>query len=214
MSPNHISPPVDEVVSFINRYDHKILKQLKEKDNKYSAILYLGKKLGGEENTDELKVRLEICLIALEKVSKICQEVLPKLRHKVLSINRLNLFAQIIIIISSASLLKIINGDYEILKIAVAILILTSSILTTVIQNRINSIFPNSNNIYATYDFITSKLITSQKLERELQIANQLNYNHFSVYELITSANELCSEFNREFYKLNLNYKFIDFSNK
>lgn len=190
---NESQLPVDEIVGFLNSYHNETLIKLKTKYPEYREIFEIGIR-AGEEKRDkrELEVRTELCVEGLKAIVLSCEKYIPKIRKKIRTSNRLSFTAQIIILISSGSIILLLKEDYGKLTGYIgASLALIGSIISLIAQNRLSNLKPNSDDLIKTLEKLVSNKLEAQRILQELKISINFQNSPETIKSIIIAGNDL-----------------------
>ncbi len=194
-------PDINEVVSFLDRNDAPKLEQLRKKFPQFSEELEIGDILGEDDDIkkEEFTFRLEVATAGLTAIQNKAIENLEALKQKVRSLNNVQLTGQVIVLISGAAILGMIEKDlgkeWTWLKYLAPSLVLLSSILTLWAKNRSELIFSPGKTINDS----VGELITLKN--QSIQIIGEIGIvmKYFDLENakiLISSANETARKMN------------------
>ncbi len=194
-------PRIDEIIGFLYDFSLPSISGLEKKYPNFSSLFKRGIELGESSrfSNDELDIRTEICLKGLEAVNAKCSELIPKIKKRLITINRIQLANQIVVALGGASILSVLQNDgYVSLKYIGASLVLIGSLLNIYFLYLSNTITPNNNNIFKDFDIIVSTNFDAQKVQQELLILKQISTkNENNIAEIkknIEKGNDLCFE--------------------
>ncbi len=190
---NESQLPVDEIVGFLNSYHNETLIKLKTKYPEYSEIFEIGIRAGEEiRDKNELEVRTELCIEGLKAIVLSCEEYIPKIRKKIRTSNRLSFTAQIIILISSGSIILLLKENYgKLMGYIGASLALIGSIISLIAQNRLSNLRPNSDDLVKTLEKLVSNKLEAQRILQELKISIKFQNSFETIKSFIIAGNDL-----------------------
>lgn len=143
----------------------------------------------------ETELRLELVISSLRIVTEQCEKVIPQLKQKIKRLNNLQLISQIIIAISGASLLTVLNSETsKIMNLVIGFLTLSGSLLTIYVQYKSYAMDSSSKSLLVVYEEISNLYIDADHNLAELKVYGQLETEASAnrLRELISNGNELC----------------------
>ncbi len=190
----------NELIGFLKQYDKVELEQLAAKYPQYGGQLVEGITLGDEiavrSTSDILMFRLELCKKGLESVIKESEKVIPQLKRKLRRLKNVQFYSQVLVAVSSASILVMLGKSNAIFNMVAAGLALLGSLLSIYVQTQSNGIGDRSQSISKAYTQLVESDIKAQKLLTEVKILHQ--FQDFSeieaIHQLINDSNTICEE--------------------
>jgi hypothetical protein len=150
--------PIDESIGLLSRINKSALDEIRRKHPEFSSILEQGV-IGGEKEIDqnELAVRAEVCKVVLEEtLNQSKDKYLPHLRNKLKSLQKIELWSQIIIVVSSSTVFGLLTQDLEnsgflYTAYIAAGLSLVGAILTIILKQNSGEWSMNNQNVASAY---------------------------------------------------------------
>jgi hypothetical protein len=202
-------PRVDEIIGFLHDVASQKIQELEAKYPQDAKLFKKGIELGDADKSaeNELDIRADICLKGLEAVNSKCSELIPQIKKRLSKIGKLQLANQIIVALGGASILTLLQSDgYLSLKYIGAVLVLIGSLLNIYFLHLSNTITPEGNSIFKTFDLVVSNNFDAQKIHQELTILNQVSHktekNVEEIKKNIERGNEICFELKKILIKL------------
>lgn len=201
-----ISAPIDESIGLLNKINLTALNIIREKHPEFSSILELGV-IGGEKelNINELSVKIEVCKVALEETLKQSKDkYFPLLRAKLRKLQKIELWSQIIIVVSSSTVFGLLTQDLEkngFLYVAyiAAILSLIGALLTIILKQNSGEWSMNNQNIANSYNSLVNFRIQAEEVLRDINVMSQ--FINTNTDELLVAIKK-CNDVNREIRKI------------
>lgn len=202
-------PRIDEIVGFLHDVAERQIQELEAKYPKDAKLFKRGIELGdlNESTENELYIRTEVCLKGLEAVNLKCAELIPQIKKRLSRVGKLQLTNQVIVALGGASILTLLqNEGYLSLKYVSALLVLVGSLLNIYFLYLSNTITPEGDSIFKTFDLVVSNNFDAQRIQQELTILNQINNktekNIDEIKKHIERGNEICFELKKILIKL------------
>jgi len=196
------SAPIDESIGLLNKINASALNDIKDRHPEFSSILEVGV-IGGEKEigNNELEVRVEVCKVALDETLKQTKDkYLPNLRAKLRRLQKIELWSQIIIVISSSTVFGLLTQDLEkegVLYTAyfAAALSLVGALLTIILKQNSGEWSMNNQNVANSYNSLVNYRIKAEEILREINVLSQfIENNAKELKELVKQ----CNDINRE----------------
>jgi len=202
---NTDTPDIHGIVRLLETYDTPKLGQLREKYPQYEAYLESeGVALPAKGNAvNEYKFKLDASRTSLNTVYDKADKVLAQLLKKLKKIKRLELTNQIIILVSGAAILSMIQKEfgtnYIWIKYVPPTLILISSVITIIIKNRSESFFSGNQSLYALASNLQVSMNKAFYIREEMDIIQNIeahygNLDQSKAKRLIEQTNTLASD--------------------
>ncbi len=196
------SAPIDESIGLLNRINKSALDAIRSKHPEFSSILEQGV-IGGEKeiNNDELTVRAEVCKVALEEtLNQSKNKYLPHLQNKLKKLQKIELWSQIIIVVSSSTVFGLLtqdlgNSGFLFTAYIAAGLSLIGAILTIILKQNSGEWSNNNQNIASSYTSLVNFRIKAEELFREINILTQFTENNSEKLSVVIND---CNDVNRE----------------
>lgn len=196
------SAPIDESIGLLNKINKSALDEIRRKHPEFSSILEQGV-IGGEKKIDknELAVRAEVCKVVLEEtLNKSKDKYLPHLRNKLKRLQKIELWSQIVIVVSSSTVFGLLTQDLEnsgflYTAYIAAGLSLVGAILTIILKQNSGEWSMNNQNIASAYSSLISFRINAEELLRELNVLAQFTETNA---EKLSEVINKCNDVNRE----------------
>lgn len=191
--------PIDESIGLLNKINANALTEIKNKNPKFSSILELGV-IGGEKeiNNEELKLRVEVSKIVLEETLKQTKEkYLPLLRAKLKRLQTIEMYSQIIIAISSTTVVGLLSQaseEYNYMDAAsiAAIFSLIGAILTIILKQNSGEWAMNNQNTAGSFNSLVNHRIKAEEILREMNVLAQfIDTNIEELKELVKQCNDI-----------------------
>lgn len=199
-TPNDV--PLDEVVGLLQRFSKQELEGMKLKYPEHEELLKHGQEMGVPAPTissqKELKVRLDIIRKGLEIILIKADEKSIQLKRRIDVLKNIQLASQIVMAISGASILILLQNTYEIFKIIAACLVLLGSMLTIFVQHKSGTISNGEGSLSSIYGKLIDYKINAEHYLQELIIYMKLEHDPSS-YERIS---QIFQEVNEISFKL------------
>lgn len=186
-------PLIDEMVTFVARHNPNELDKLKLNHVGYTNLLEEGSILGESDDQEELKVRAQVCKVALETVIDTCSSFLPKLKSRLKSSNTVNFAGQVVATVGGASVITSLAADHPTIALGGGILSLIGT-LTPIIVNYQKSSLVSNKKLDDDYSLIVGFQIEAKANIRDLNFFVTNGFNQDQVSTIINRSNLLCVE--------------------
>lgn len=198
---NTMNAPIDESLGLLNQTNSVALRNLREKYPEFKSILELGV-IGGANDLeiDELRLRVEVSKLALLETLKTSKDTfLPKFRRKLKFLQKIELWAQMIIVLSSSTVFGLIGelekGEFKLTSYVAGGFTLASALLTIILKQNTGEWAMNNHNIANSYGELVKLRIDAEETLREMEILSQFPENNL---EKLTKFVEQSNNTNRK----------------
>lgn len=194
--------PIDESVGLLDFLNHSELDSFRSNNPNFKHILELGE-IGGEVDVEdsELMVRAKLAKTVLTEVLHQTKErYLPQLSRKIKKLKRLELMSQIVIMISSSTIMALLLTESESKGVkygsyVAAALSLISAILTLILKKNSGEWNFNKENQANVYETLVTKRIEAEEILQEIDLIISLkNKTLEEVSPIFKQGNELAKE--------------------
>jgi hypothetical protein len=192
--------PIDESIGLLNTLNKEALNKIRNANPDFRAILETGV-VGGlkEISIRELTVRADISRAALEESLKQTRDkYLPHLRKKLKFLQQIELWTQIIIVVSSSTVFILLIKGVEKSGIGYvgpyigAGLSLVGAILTIFLKQNSGEWSMNNQNVAHSFNSLVVSRIEAEEMLSELNLQTQfIENNKDSLSDLISKCNEV-----------------------
>lgn len=173
-------PAVNEIVNLLHDHNQIELSKLANTYPQYEKIV-TQKTISGTDNQceeNELKFRAELCKEGLKTLISKSQLLIPQIKKKIKWFKNLQLISQVIVAVSSSSLLLILQtnlADNKIAETVVASLTLFASVLSLILKNRFEANILGNFSLSKIYEKLIEYKIASEHNIQELTLFIKLN---------------------------------------
>lgn len=195
----HAMAPIDESVGLLNIMNSDLLDDIRDKNPDYRDILETGVIAGEADiSSEELKLRAELCMTTItETLKKSKEQYLPSLSKKLKRLQKIELWSQLIIVISSSAVLVLLLKEAENpgLKWGAYIgasLSTIGALLTVFLKRNSGGWSFNNQNVATAFDKLVSLRIEAEEILRQLNVKVQfIDNNADTIVELIQKCNKI-----------------------
>ena len=196
------SPSIDQSVGLLNIIGKSKLEELRARFPNHKEILEIGQIAGPEDiSIDELTARYELTKTTLETtLSETKEYLIPKLRKKLKKLRTIELWSQIIILISSCSIFVLLNQNFEgsernPFPYIAAGLSTLGALFTIFIKKDSGEWAMNNRNVANSFDSIITNRIRAEEILREITVLSKfMKDNVDKLTSMIERANTLNAE--------------------
>ncbi|WP_397445967.1 hypothetical protein [Polaribacter sp. R77954] len=190
--------PIDESVGILNKLNSNALEEFRNQNPEFSEILELGV-IGGESqmSLDELKIRIKVSQISLQETLKETKiKYLPYFRKKIKRLQTLELWSQIIVVVTSSTTIGLLSTNKEfdgkeIVTIVSAVLSLLGAIFSVSVNLNTGKSETGKKNVSKMFNDLITHRIEAEETLREINIkSNFITENESELIKLIESCNK------------------------
>lgn len=189
-------PQIDEMIAFIEKQKPISIQKIRDENPSFLDILKLGTICGESDNKEELKVRATVCFSALELVISSCKEELPKLKARLKSSQKLQIWGQILTTISSASVITMLATDHKNITYLAGILSLIGALVPLFVEFQKKGLDKNKD-LDETYSELIRMRLEGERNAQELNFFTVHNFNLQGISDVINKSNQLCSDISK-----------------
>jgi hypothetical protein len=185
---------IDELVGILYLYNNDELVKYQKMFPKYYDILKPGIIAGRAKKIDDIDCFTGIGIDALNTIKNECAKKINKIKSKLRLQKNIMLVAQIIIMVSSCSLIGMLTLEYSnsnTISYISAIMALGASILTLYAQNSLAAIGPYNRNIFNIYEELVKYYIEAEETVKEIEILKKNRNNENKISNLVKKGNEI-----------------------
>ena len=195
---------INELVSALEKLNPQKLNRLKSQNPNYPKLFESGIILGNDDTTFEILILAELCIESNTEVLKKCDIEFPKMKNRIISYRRLNLFSQIITAICSAGVVGTILAkmpNKEFMGILLGFAGLICSLIPIVSEYIVTGI--NNKKITDSFEDLVKNRLEIEKNNRELKYyLSSKKPDIEKISSLINNSNEKAFFINQSFILL------------
>lgn len=189
---------INEVIYLLEKLNPIKLEEIRRSNSNFNSLLSGGVTLGDSiANTDELKIKSDVCYQGNLEIIKKCDIELPKLKKRLKTSKRLKLFSQIVTTISSAAVVTTLlseNDKYKSLTLITGILSLLGAIFPIISEFMVSGI--SNKNLSETFNDLVKSKIEVENYNIELNLFTKNGFDREKISDTITKCNAKCAELN------------------
>jgi hypothetical protein len=189
-------PQIDEMIAFIEKQKPNSIQKIRDENPSFSEILKIGTILGESDDKEELKIRATVCFSALELVITSCKEELPKLKARLKSSQRLQIWGQILTTISGASVITTLATNHKNITYLAGILSLLGALVPLVVE-FLKKGLDKSKDLDDTYSELVRMRLEAERNSQELNFFTKNNFNLQGISDVINKSNNLCLDISK-----------------
>lgn len=144
-----------------------------------------------------LKEKAKIFQVALEEASTRAKSAMDLVATKIKKARFARLITQIIVLISSSSVLGAMALNAKDISVATAVFTLLAAIGNLLAEYYEKLLNPQTGNIYEVYQRLGEGILKTQTILEELKLANRFALNNEDLTKLLGTANQLCESLNQ-----------------
>lgn len=186
-------PQIEEMVTFLEKRSPIILQNIRNENPSFHDILKEGSVLGTSDSIEELKVRAAVCFAAIEEAIKECNEELPNIKSRLKNSQKVQLYGQIVTMISGASVLTSLATDYKNITYIAGFLSLLGALVPLIIDFQKSTLNKNKR-LDDTYEELVKLIVEAKGNKQQLEFFIKNDFNVDGISEVINRSNQLCSD--------------------
>jgi hypothetical protein len=186
-------PKIDEIVAFLEKNAPNSIEKIRDSNPSFKSILKSGEVLGNSTDTEELKVRANVCLTATDAAIKICNDQLVKLKSRLKGSQKIGLWGQIVTTIGSASVITTLAAKLPEMAYVGGGLGLAGALVPIIIEQR-NKGLDKNKQLDETYTDLIKFKLEAERNAQELNFFVNNNFNVDGISSVINRCNQLCSD--------------------
>jgi hypothetical protein len=186
-------PQIDEIVTFLEKKSSGTIHKLRSENPTFHEILKEGAILGSSDNIEELKVRAAVCFQATEETIVKCKAELSKIKDRLKSSQKIQLYGQIITTISGASVVTSLATDHKTITYIAGFLSLIGALVPLIVDFQKNTL-NKTKRLDDTYEELVKMVVEAERNKQQLDFFIKSNFNVDGISEVINRCNQLCSD--------------------
>lgn len=194
-------PLIDEMVDFIEKQQPNKIEKIRNDYPEFQDILKAGTLCGESDNQDELEVRAKVCFSALDIVVATCKENMPKIKNRLKSSQKIQLWGQILSTISSASVISTLATDHKNITYIAGGFSLMGTLVPLIVDFQKKGLDKNKQ-LDENYAELMRMQLEAEQNSKELNFFVKNGFNVEGISEVINKSNQLC-------YDINLRLSFV-----
>jgi hypothetical protein len=186
-------PQIDEIITFLEKKAPATIRAIRNENSSFHEILKEGAVLGDSDDIGELKVRAKICFAATDETIKRCREELVKLKRRLKTSQKIQLYGQVLTTISGASVLTSLATDHKNITYVGGFLSLLGALVPLIVDFQRSSLNRNKN-LHDIYEELVKLIVEAQRNKQQLEYFINNSFNVDGISDVINRCNQLCLE--------------------
>lgn len=172
-------PQIDEAIGLLYRHSPAILEQFTRTHPDYKDLFTPGITAGAKEakGIDELRIRAEAALASANQAKAVCAALIPKFQERIRKSSQLELSAQILSVVSGASIVAALRADFPVfMKYSLATVNLISSAIALFSKYFGGSAHNGRHTAIDDYRELVECRIDAEQIAGELELWHKKNF--------------------------------------
>ncbi len=192
-------PNIDEMVAFLDTLSPTTIAAVRQKNERYQNILKTGGILGTSADLQELKVRAQVCVAAIEVAISLCSKQLEKIKGRLQGARTLQVSGQIVTTVSGAGVLTSLATKHVNVSYLCGVLSLLGA-LVPIIVDYLKRTLDQTIPAFEQFSKLIDLKISVERNKREINFFLNENFNEDKIASIINETNGICETINKQGY--------------